>query len=79
MLHHLVGTDGLVPALVSLSCDHTLTALLSALLTSLLEAHMTLLRDGEGQEEWGGASLNLLLELLEEIQLQDDVVHALVR
>lgn len=67
-----------MPALSSLSHDHTLTALLSTILTSLLDAHMTQLR-GEGEGTVGGASLTLLLELLDELQLEDEAAYVLTR
>ena len=76
-LRYLVGMDSLISALSSLSQDHTLTPLLSTLLTSLLDAHMTQLHGDE--DGVGGAPQPLLLELLDEVHLEDATTYALIR
>ena len=78
-LQCLVKADSLVPTLCSLANDHTLTPLLSTLLTSLLDYHLTQ-QKGEEEELGGcGASLTLLLELLDEVHLEQEAVYLLTR
>ena len=78
-LQCLVKADSLVPTLCSLANDHTLTPLLSTLLTSLLDYHVTQ-RKGDEEELGGcGAALTLLLELLDEVHLEQEAVYLLTR
>ena len=75
--HSVSGDLLLGHSLSSLSRDHTLTALLSAVLTSLLDMHMASLCCHDTEE--GGAALSLILEILDEVQLTDETVYSLIR
>ena len=66
----------LVSSLSQLSQSYSISSLLSALLSSLLENHFSSLT---GNEQADNASLSVLLSLVEEIQLEEQSAYQFVK
>lgn len=75
-LKYLQRAPSLVPTISKLCHAHSITPFLQLLLSSLLEDHFAHLH---GNSNHGNASLETIMELLDEIHLEDETVAVFLR
>ncbi len=82
-IKYLLKVDDLVSAVSQLALSHSISPLLTAVSSSLLENHFSNLSpptesssDGAGA---GASALNVLLSLIDEIQLEESCVYQLIK
>ena len=78
-IKYLLKVDDLVSAVSQLALSHSISPLLTALSSSLLENHFSNLSPSPESSFDGATALNVLLNLVDEIQLEESCVYQFVK